>query len=106
MFTTCCVFNGVAADDLWLIQDGQPFATIVGPKKATPWPTKAAEWLVNYAEKVTDATLFLYRLIVVNDQMGAIVSVGPTVLATAANLCSHELKWDVCRLVVRNQVLF
>ena len=73
-FSVCLLLvvfcNGVAADDLWLIKDGQPFATIVGPEKATPWQTKAAESLVNYAEKVTGATLLLYRLIVVNDQMG------------------------------------
>ena len=73
-FSVCLLLvvfcNGVAADDLWLIKDGQPFATIVGPEKATPGQTKAAEWLVNYAEKVTDTTLLLYRLIVVKTRWG------------------------------------
>ena len=55
-FSVCLLLvvfcNGVAADDLWLIKDGQPFATIVGPEKATPWQTKAAESLVNYADSL------------------------------------------------------
>ena len=32
-------------DELWLVQDGKPAATIVIPEKPTMWTTKASQWL-------------------------------------------------------------
>ena len=94
-----------AKDPFQIVQQGEPAATIVIPDPAPQWITTAAEWLVEYVHKATGAKLQVH----VEGKplpQGRLISVGPTRLAKAAGVTGDNLKWDACRLVVRERVLF
>lgn len=91
--------------ELWLVNAGKPAATIVIPEHSEHWTTQASEWLVEYVQKSTGATLAVRRE---NEGIpsGTVVSVGPTQLAAKTGVDTEGLKWDACRLVVKGNVLY
>lgn len=96
----------VGADEpsLELVRDGQPRATILVPDKADRWTRVASEWLADHVQRSTGA-----RLPIVSEPAapaGTLISVGRTQLATAAKISLDGLRWDDCRLVVKQNVLF
>ena len=87
-----------------LVKRGQPASTIVIPENATRWTKQAADWLQEYVEKTSGATL----PIVTEGQAptGTLVSVGLTKMAIAAGIDVHGMKWDGCRLTVKGDVVY
>ena len=92
-------------EHLALVKNGKADATIVIPSNATMWSKKASEWLADYLKKASGATLP-----VVSDDAdrpaGTIISIGPTQLAADAGVGVDGLKWDECKLVVKQNVLY
>ena len=89
---------------LILVQDGKPVATIVTPDKPTHWETVAAEWLQTYVQESTGAKL----PIVAESKApkGALISVGHTAMAKRAGIRTDDLKYDGCKMVVKDNVLY
>jgi hypothetical protein len=94
----------LGSGSLPLVKEGRPLATIVVPKEADEWTSKAAQWLAEYVRKASGAELS----IVGEDQApsGTLISVGHTKLAERAGIDVSELKWDGCKLVVKKNVLY
>ena len=96
--------SAVSASSLTLVKDGQPACSIVVPKAADEWTSKAAHWLQEYVRKASGAEL----TIVSEDQApsGTLISIGHTKLAEKAGIDVSDLKWDGCRLVAKANVLY
>jgi hypothetical protein len=92
-------------EELWLVKDGKPAATILVPEDSTFWTTKASEWLVEYVRKASGAELDVQSE-AEGIPTGVIVSVGPTELAAESGVDCRGLKWDECKLVAKRDVLF
>lgn len=110
---SCLVFAGVLfaalasavpASALTLVKDGQPACSIVVPKNADEWTSKAAQWLKEYVHKVSGAELTIVSE--AQAPSGTLISVGHTNLAEKAGIDVSDLKWDGCRLVVKENVLY
>jgi hypothetical protein len=102
----CVEANGQAKTaELWLVKGGQPAATIVIPEDSAYWMTQAAQWLVEYVQKASNAELKIVREAKATPA-GNIISIGPTKLAADAGVDDRGLKWDACKLVVKGDVLF
>ena len=90
-----------------LVTDGRAAAVIVLPDSPDQWTETAATWLVQYTESVSGA-----KMKVVREKPGAHsppgprISVGHTRLAAEARISLEELKWDGCRLLVKDDTLF
>lgn len=95
---------GQSGSTLLLVKQGQPNCTVVVPRDDRIWTTKASEWLVEYIQKATGAKLS----IVSEDQApsGSLISVGHTKLAEKAGIDVSDLKWDGCKLIVKDNVLY
>jgi hypothetical protein len=93
-----------ASESLLLVKEGRSVATIVVPKEADEWTSKAAQWLKEYVQKASGAEL----TIVSEDQVppGTLISVGHTKLAERAGIDVSDLKWDGCKLVAKANVLY
>ena len=92
-------------EDFKIVQQGKPTATIVIRADAPQWTKTAADWLVEYVHKASGASLPLY----VEGQplpAGRLISVGATRLASEAGISAENLKWDACRLIVKDNTLF
>ncbi|MCC7085062.1 MAG: DUF4838 domain-containing protein [Pirellulales bacterium] len=90
--------------DLVLVDNGRPRATIVVPDSPDPWTTKAARWLQEYVERVTGAKL---PIAPENGKTsGAVISIGHTKMAAQARIAQDDWKWDTARIVVRDDALF
>lgn len=90
--------------NLTLVEEGRPLATIVLPAVPDAWTKVAATWLQDYVQRITGA-----QLPIVNEggaTSGLIVSIGHTDLAAQAKVAQDDWKWDTARMVVRNNVLF
>ena len=87
-----------------LVKDGKPASTIVIPVDAKYWTTQAARWLKEYVSKVSGAEL----QIMTEDMTpsGTLISVGQTELARKAGINVADLKWDGCKLVVKDHRLY
>src|SRR3990172_5101577 len=96
--------SGESGSTLLLVKQGQPNCTVVVPKDAGIWTTKASEWLVDYIHQASGAKL----TIVSEDQApsGTLISVGNTKLAEKAGIDISDLKWDGCKLIVKGDVLY
>lgn len=93
-----------AKPEFSLVGNGQPSCTIVVPKVADEWTATAAKWLQEYVKKSSGA-----ELKIANEEdapAGNLVSVGHTKLAEKAGVGTGDLKWDGCRLVVKDKTLF
>lgn len=91
-------------DHLHLVVDGRPASTIVIADDADWWQRMAAGWLQEYVERATGA-----QLPVVREREapgGTMISVGHTRLAANAGITADDLKWDGCRLAVRDDVIY
>ena len=100
---------GVASVDgppLYLVRDGKPACTIVIPDKADRWTTTPAGWLRDYVKKSSGATLEIVPESKAPSGAGALIALGDTKLARDADVDLAGLKWDACRLKVRDNVLF
>ncbi|MEE3372308.1 MAG: hypothetical protein VX346_23435, partial [Planctomycetota bacterium] len=88
-----------------IVQQGQATATIVIPAEAQQWTKTAADWLVQYVQKSSGARLPLH---VEGAPLptGRLISVGATRLASEAGISAENLKWDACRLIVKDRTLF
>ena len=98
------MMNSQRNDALKLVADGRPLSTIVIADDADWWQRMAAGWLQEYVEKATGAKLPMMKE---NDSPdGTLISVGHTKLAHDAGITTDDLKWDGCRLQVRQDVIF
>ena len=89
---------------LALVQSGKPVATIVIPDDAPKWTAEPAGWLQAYVEKSSGA-----KLPIVTESespTGTRISVGHTRLAEKAGIDLSGLRWDGCKLVARDGVLY
>jgi len=90
-----------------LVTDGKAAAVIALPETPDQWTETAATWLVQYMESVSGA-----KMKVVREKPGTQlppgprISVGHTRLAAEARISLEELKWDGCRLLVKDDTLF
>ena len=91
-------------EQLDLVVDGQPASSIVVADDADWWHRMAAGWLQEYVERATGAQLPLVKES--EAPGGTLISVGPTKLAADAGIAVDDLKWDGCRLAVRDNVLY
>ena len=100
----CCCADQGEAGQLELVKRGQAVSTIVIPENAPRWTRQAADWLQQYVEKTSGATL----PVVTENQVpgGTLISVGETQMARQAGINTRGLKWDGCKLVVKDKVLF
>ena len=112
--------------ELALVKDGRAVSTIVVPrisnlqvteiiqqdpdnplqypKDADAWTTQAARWLQEYIRKATGAEL---RIVSENElPTGTIISVGHTRLAAKAGIDASDLKYDGCKNIVKENVLY
>jgi len=92
------------AGELRLVINAKPNATIVVPERADKWTLKAAEWVTEYVEKSSGASLAI-----VSENLppaGNLISVGHTQLAARAGISAAGLKWDGCKLVAKGDTLF
>ena len=91
-------------DHLSLIENGKPVATVVVPRDAHKWVMQAVTWLNEYIEKATGTT---FRVVTEGEPTsGTIISVGPTKMAADAGIDISDLKYDGCKLVVKDDVLY
>ncbi len=100
----CFTVANADQDQLFLVKESKPVATIVIPKEHDRWTETAAKWLSEYISKATGAKLD----IVCEDTnpSGTLISVGHTKLAEKAGVNVSGLKWDGCKLVVKGNTLF
>ena len=89
---------------LSLVKAGRSACTIVVPDDAPMWTKTAAAWLQEYVEKISGAQLPIATE--GNAPTGTLISVGHTALAREAGVDTTGLKWDDCRLVVADDVLY
>lgn len=104
VFVVAGTGSAFAANELYLVREGQPAGTIVIPQDTDPWTKQAAEWLQVYVEQSSGV-----RLQIVGEGQqadGVVVSVGHTRMAREAGIDVTGLKWDGCRLVVKGNTLF
>ncbi len=87
-----------------LVRDGRAVATIVTPADPPQWTATAANWLQQYARKVSGAELSIASEN--QSPTGTLISIGHTKLAQQAGVDLDGLKWDGCRLVVKDKVLY
>lgn len=89
---------------LRLVADGRSACTVVTPTNPDPWTTKAAQWLKEYVHKVSGVELRIAS----EDEAAAgnLISVGHTRLARQAGIDTDDLKWDGCKLQVKENVLY
>ena len=96
--------TSLAASELDIVVDAKPAATIVMPNDPPKWTRQAADWLQEYVEKVSGA-----RLPVLPEgkaPAGTLISVGHTRLFAKQRIELSRLRWDGCRLLVRDNVLY
>ena len=92
------------AEPFYLVKDGQPTCAIVTPDKADRWTTMPAGWLRDYVKKATGVTL---RIVPESKApKGNLVAIGNARLAWRAGVDLSGLKWDGCRLAVKDKVLY
>lgn len=90
--------------NLYLVKDGKPTAVIVVPERADGWCMRAAEWIRDYVEKSSGAR---FKIMTENQvTSGTIISVGHTRLAEKAGIKVNDLKWDGCRLIAKENILY
>ncbi|MAE62692.1 MAG: hypothetical protein CMJ18_00345 [Phycisphaeraceae bacterium] len=87
-----------------LVTGGKATSTIVVADDADWWHRMAAGWLQEYVQRATGANLPIVRESEAPE--GTLISVGHTRRAQEAGIRTDDLKWDGCRLVVREDVLF
>ena len=92
------------SNDLRLVVDGHAASTIVTADDADWWQRMAAGWLQDYVERATGARLPIVRES--ESPAGTLISVGHTQRAAQAGITSEDLKWDGCRLAVRDNVVY
>ena len=99
------VVGGLAsAEPLYLVKDGQAASTIVIPDDADRWTKTPAQWLRDYIKKVTGATIKIVPESKTPE--GTLIVLGNTKLAWKAGVNLAGLKWDACKLVVKDNVLY
>ncbi len=91
-------------DNLTLVKNGQPRATIVIPANPEKWTESAANWLQDYVQRSTGAKLPIVRE--GDSAAGTIISVGHTKMAAQAKVASNDWKWDTARTVVQGDTIF
>ena len=84
--------------------DGKARATIVIAEDADKWARKAAEWLADYVRQSTGASLAIQPE--TSADKGNLISVGHTRMLAESGLTTAPLKYDGCRMVVRDGVLY
>ena len=89
---------------LSIVIDGRAVSTIVVPKDAGSWTNKAAQWLQEYIRKASGAEL----KIMPEDKApsGTLISVGHTEIAAKAGVDIQGLKYDGCKLIVKDNIVF
>lgn len=99
-----------ASDDLVIVKDGKPNATIVFPAYQDEndpdmiYTEIAVKWLQDYVKKATGA-----KLKVVpegTDVEGNVISIGHTKMAKNAGISTDELKYHACKMVAKDGVLY
>ncbi len=110
--TLCVAFLAVvpyvaaaeSSPQLTLVKSGRPASTIVIAENAPRWTRQAADWLQEYVDKTTGATL----PIVMENQapVGTLISIGETQMSKDAGIDDSGLKYDACKLVVKENVLY
>ena len=87
-----------------LVKGGEPAATIVVPDGAKYWTQQAASWLQHYIGKSTGAML---KIVSENTgPTGTLISLGHTEMARQAGIHVDDVKWDGCKLQVRDNVVY
>ncbi len=90
---------------LTLVKGGRTTATIVTPANPGKWTNEAVKWLQEYVQKATGA-----KLSAITEEMavpsGALISVGQTRMAARDGIDSSGLKYDGCKLIVKDNVLY
>ena len=89
---------------LSIVKDGKAVAAIVVPADAGDVATRAAGWIRDYVRKASGAEL----AIMPEEQApeGSLIAVGQTKLAANAGIHTDDLRWDGCKLVVKEKVLY
>lgn len=90
--------------ELVLVEGGSPASTIVVADDADWWHRMAANWLQDYVQRATGATLSIVRER--DAPGGTLICVGHTKRTREAGIHTDNLKWDGARLVVSGNVLF
>jgi hypothetical protein len=91
-------------ENLTLVENGRPLATIVVPASPDASTKRAASWLQDYVKRATGATLPI-----VDERAqttGVIISIGHTNLAVNAKVERDDWRWDTARIVVQGETLF
>ena len=96
--------TSLAASELDIVVNAKPAATIVIPADPPKWTRQAADWLQEYIEKVSGARLPVLPEGKAPD--GTLISVGHTRLFAKQRIELSGLRWDGCRLLVRDNVLY
>lgn len=96
--------TALAANELYIVQDGQPAGVIVIPKEADEQTRTAARWLRDYVQQSSAALLPIVTE--GEDTNGTIISVGYTELSRQAGIDVSSMEWDGGRLVARDGTLF
>ena len=97
-------FVGCSMQELVLVKDGAPQATIVLPDQANETERKAADVLVKYLKMASGATLPIVKESEKHE--GTLISIGRTRMAEAAGISAKDLRYDGYHLQTKNGVLY
>ena len=104
MCLTAVCRAGHCADSLWLVKDGKPTATIVVAADAGNYQKWAAQRLRDHVKTASGATLPI--VLETKAPAGTLISVGHTAMAKKAGITTADLRYDGCKLVVKDGTLY